>query len=67
MFAASLNPNETFLARYDINSINTNIGTRPKGQPAGTKNAKNFNPCFWKLSIVAPRTIVKLNDNVNIK
>lgn len=67
IFAANLSPKDTFLAKYDINSIITNKGKSPKGQPAGTKREKNFNPCFWKLNIVAPSTIVKLNENVNIK
>jgi len=33
IFAPSLNPNDMFLAKYDTNSINTNKGTNPKGQP----------------------------------
>jgi len=46
IFAASLKPKETFLAKYDINSINTNRGNRAKGQPAGTNKEKNLNPWF---------------------
>ena len=46
MFAANLNPNDTFLAKYEINSIKTNRGNNVKGQPAGTNKEKNPNPCF---------------------
>lgn len=67
MFAANLSPNETFLAKYEINSINTNKGNNPSGQPDGTNNEKNSRPCLLKPNIVAPRTIVKLNANVKIK
>ena len=67
MLAANLSPNETFLAKYEINSIVTNKGKRAKGQPAGTNNEKNFNPCFWNPKIVAPNTIVKLRANVKAK
>lgn len=67
MFAASLSPRDTFLARYDINSINTSNGNSAKGQPAGTKREKNLSPCLLKPKIVAPKTIVKLSENVNIK
>ena len=42
MFAANLSPNDTFLAKYEINSINTNRGNSPNGQPAGTKREKKF-------------------------
>ena len=45
MLAANFKPKEILRARYDIVSINTNNGNKPKGQPAGTKKAKNFNPC----------------------
>ena len=65
--AANLNPKETLRARYDIVSIITNKGNKPKGQPAGTNREKNFNPCFWKPKIVAPKTIVKLRANVKTK
>ncbi len=67
IFAANLRPNDTFLAKYEMNSINTNKGSRPKGQPEGTKREKNFSPCLLKPKIVAPKTIVKLNEKVNIK
>ena len=66
-FAANLRPSDTFLAKYDINSISTSKGNRPKGQPAGTKREKNLSPCLLKPKIVAPKTIVKLSENVNIK
>ncbi len=67
ILAANLRPKDTFLAKYEINSIKTNKGNKGKGQPAGTKRAKNFNPCFWNPSIVAPKTIVKLKANVKAK
>ncbi|MCN0155275.1 hypothetical protein NDQ86_25125 [Salinispora arenicola] len=67
IFAANLNPKETFLDKYEINSIKTNNGNKGKGQPAGTNNEKNFNPCFCNPKNVAPKTIVKLIENVNTK
>ena len=67
ILAANLSPKDTFLAKYDINSINTNNGTNPRGQPAGTNKEKNFNPCSLKPKTVAPNTTVKLSENVNIK
>lgn len=67
ILAANLSPSEIFLAKYEINSINTNKGSKPKGQPAGTNKEKNSKPCFWKPNIVAPNTTVKLSAKVNIK
>ena len=67
MFAANLRPSDTFLARYDINSINTSKGNRVNGHPAGTNKEKNLKPCLLKPSIVAPKTTVKLKEKVNIK
>jgi len=67
MLAANLKPNEIFLAKYDINSINTNKGNNPNGQPDGTKNEKNLSAWIWKPKIVAPITIVKLIEKVSIK
>lgn len=67
ILAANLNPSETFLAKYEINSIKTSKGNRPKGQPAGTNKEKNFKLCFVKPKIVAPKTTVKLIKNVKIK
>lgn len=67
MLAANLKPNEIFLDKYEINSIITNRGNKPKGQPEGTNKEKNFNPCFWKPNKVAPKTTVKLIENVKIK
>ena len=67
ILAANLKPKDTFLDKYEINSINTNKGNNAKGQPEGTNNEKNFNPCLWKPNIVAPKTIVKLIENVKIK
>ena len=46
MLAPNLRPKETFLDKYDINSIKTNKGNKAKGQPAGTNKEKNSNPCF---------------------
>ena len=40
MFAANLRPKDIFLARYEINSISTNKGSNPRGQPAGTNKEK---------------------------
>ena len=67
MLAPNLRPKETFLDKYEINSIKTNKGTKAKGQPAGTNNEKKFKPCFWNPNIVAPKTTVKLRAKVNIK
>ena len=67
MLAPNLKPNDTGLDKYDINSINTNNGNKPSGQPEGTNNEKNFKECIWKPNIVAPITIVKLIENVKIK
>ena len=67
MLAANLKPREIFLARYDMNSISTNKGNKGKGQPAGTKSEKNLSPCFFNPKIVAPNTIVKLNEKVKAK
>jgi len=67
MLAANLSPKETFLAKYEMNSINTKRGNNPKGQPAGTNKEKNFNPCSLNPRTVAPNTTVKLSENVNIK
>jgi hypothetical protein len=65
--AANLNPKETLRAKYEIVSIITNKGNKPKGQPAGTNKEKNFNPCSLNPKTVAPNTTVKLSENVNIK
>ena len=65
--APSLKPNDTFLDRYEINSISTRRGSKPSGQPEGTNNEKNFKACIWKPNIVAPITTVKLIEKVNIK
>ena len=67
ILAANLNPKEIFLAKYDMNSIKTNKGNNPKGQPAGTSKEKNTKPCLWKPKIVAPKTTVKLRAKVKIK
>ena len=67
ILAPNLRPKETFLDKYDINSIKTNKGNKAKGQPAGTNKEKNSKPCFWNPNIVAPKTTVKLRENVKIK
>ena len=67
MFAANLSPRDTFLAKYDMNSIKTNKGNSPKGHPAGTNKEKNFNPCSLNPNTVAPSTTVKLSEKVKIK
>lgn len=50
-----------------MNSINTSNGNKAKGQPAGTNKEKKFKPCLLNPKIVAPKTIVKLSENVNMK
>lgn len=50
-----------------MNSINTNSGNNPVGQPAGTKIEKNLPLCLKNPSIVDPTTIVKLIKNVKMK
>lgn len=67
MLAANLSPKDTFLAKYEINSIKTNKGNKASGQPAGTNNEKNLDICITSPNTVAPITIVKLNEKVNIK
>ena len=67
MFAANLKPNDTFLAKYEINSIKTNKGSKPNGHPEGTNKEKNLSPCLLNPKIVAPSTIVKLSEKVNTK
>ena len=67
MLAPNLRPSETFRDKYDINSINTSKGNKARGHPAGTSKEKNSKPCFWNPNIVAPKTTVKLKENVNIK
>ena len=65
--AASLNPKDTFLDKYETNSIRTNNGTNPSGHPEGTNREKNLTPCFCSPRIVAPRTIEKLMEKVKTK
>lgn len=50
-----------------MNSISTSNGNKARGHPAGTSKEKNSKPCFWNPNIVAPKTTVKLKENVNIK
>jgi len=67
MFAARRKPNDTARDKYETNSIKTNNGNKPKGQPAGTKSEKNSNLCFLNPRIVAPSTILKLKEKAKIK
>ena len=67
MLAPNLSPSDTGLDKYEINSINTNKGNKPNGQPEGTNNEKNLRECICKPKIVAPITIVKLIEKVKIK
>ena len=66
-FAANLKPKETFLARYDINSISTRSGSKPKGHPLGTKSEKKPSLCKIKPKKVDPNTTVKLIKKVRAK
>ena len=50
-----------------MNSIKTNRGNNPRGQPPGTNNEKNSNPCFLNPRIVAPSTTLKLKEKAKIK
>jgi hypothetical protein len=45
ILANNRTPKEKARAIYDTNSINTNKGTRARGQPDGTKYEKNFILC----------------------
>jgi len=65
--AASLNPKDIFLDKYEMNSIRTSNGTNPSGHPAGTNREKNLTPCICNPIIEAARTIVKLIEKVKIK
>ena len=67
ILAAKRKPKLIFLAKYEMNSISTNKGNNPKGQPDGTKKEKNSIPCFWSPKKVAPKTTVKLIKKVKIK
>jgi hypothetical protein len=67
MLAANLRPNDTARDKYEINSIKTNNGNKPNGQPDGTKSEKNSNLCFLNPRIVAPSTILKLKEKAKIK
>ena len=67
ILAANLKPRDTFLAKYEINSIKTSKGNKANGQPAGTNNEKNLDICITNPNTVAPITIQKLNEKVNIK
>lgn len=58
ILANSRRPRLTDLAKYEINSINTNKGTNAAGQPFGTKNEKNLIPCLVKANIVTLKNIV---------
>ena len=63
MLAPKRRPSEKQRATYEMNSIITSKGNNAKGQPAGTKIAKNFKPLFKSPKIVTPNTIEKLRDS----
>ncbi len=67
IFAASLKPKETLLAKYDINSISVSSGNKPKGQFKGTNKEKKPSLCKIKPKIVDPNTTVKLIKKVRAK
>lgn len=67
ILAPKRKPKDTCLAQYEINSIRTSKGSKPKGVPAGTNSEKNFNPWFRKPNIVLPKTTVKLKAITNRK
>lgn len=67
IFALKRKPREILRAMYEINSIKTKRGSKPKGHPAGTNKEKNSKRCFCNPSRVAPNTTVKLRENVRIK
>lgn len=61
MLANNRTPNETARAEYEINSINTSIGTRTNGVPDGMKYEKNFTPWIVSPSVVTPMKIITDN------
>jgi len=65
--AANLNPKDIFLAIKEIVSIITKNGNNGKGHPAGTNNPKNFKLWILLPNNTVPITILKLQENVNIK
>ena len=67
ILAANLRPNETFLAKYDINSINTKSGSKAVGQPSGTKIEKNLSFLDENPNKLDPKTTEKLMKKVKIK
>lgn len=44
MLAPKRKPNEICLAKYDMNSIKTSNGNKPKGHPEGTNKENNLRP-----------------------
>ena len=50
-----------------MSSIITNKGNNANGQPAGTNKEKNSRLCLYNPNRVAPKTIVKLRENVSAK
>ena len=56
-------PNETDLAKYEIVSIKTKSGTKPKGVPPGTKNENHRALCIYRPKIV---TEIKMATLINI-
>jgi len=67
MLAANLSPKDIFLATKDNVSIITKKGTKAKGLPCGTNNAKNLILCIVTPKTTVPNTTEKLHENANKK
>jgi len=67
MLAAKRNPKETGRAKYEMISTKRSKGSNANGQPAGTNKEKNSSSCLYSPNRVAPKTIVKLRENVTAK
>lgn len=67
MLADSLRPSDIGRAKQEINSIITNKGSKPKGQPAGINKEKNSSPYPFSPNIVAPKTMLKLRPKAKLK
>lgn len=67
MLALKRNPKLIFLDKYDISSMNTSKGNKPKGHPLGTKMEKKFSKYLLIPKILAPITKVKLRENTDMK
>lgn len=64
--ANNRNPNDTDLAKLDINSIITSKGTKNPGVPNGRKNEKYLILCFTIANKVTPMKIVTLKPRQTI-